>query len=434
MLSLVPDEIMLGVAKYCSSDMLASLARTNRKFHAIFNQVLYENDSQYGSSSVYHAIVRCRDQPTALRTLQAAVGGGATLRLCQDLHDKGSLQGPITCLAVHSPISLAAKYGRQEIIEFLVDHGISTEGPVGLAYSPLFLAILCGNEKAAVTLASRGALLDKGPFGMNALQYSICRGLPTLSVYFANHTELDINQKCVNGKRCIDLALISPRKADMVWVVLNIGFDLHRHLWEICHSTEAWEQLPGLLGPSVPVSQFISRGECLQLIDLISNQKVRRGLKPLQYNAVRCLMAALSNIVARTAPITPQDVATHLQRVLRKVLSIECGNIHIAPLVIDRYGVKVDDSIVKDVLAQVTSKRFTQKRYQVLKDYPTLLKSVDFLLAYCHRPERNGDPAAVFFLENVPCEVVETVKNLNARGFPLTRYGLKKLASAMRSQ
>lgn len=298
---------------------------------------------------------------------------------------------------------------------------------MGLAYRPLFLAIQCGNESAAAKLASRGARLDKGSFEMYALQFSIWHALPHLSVYLASLTGMDINEKCADGRRCIDIVLTSPKKVEMVSVVLSIGFDLNAHLWDICRCIEAWEQIPGLLWRHVPVSKSTSKVECLQMISLVSTRRIRKGLKHLQYTVVSCLMTTLSQFVTDSTPIELREISGHLQCLLGKTLSIDQGNVHIAPLLIGHYGVKVDHNIVTDVLAGITTKRLQQKRHQVLKEFPRFLQSIDFLLAYCYSLKHSGDAAALRFLRQAPTEVVEAIQSLNKRGLPLASYGLRNL-------
>uniref|UniRef100_A0A8H7K1V6 Reverse transcriptase domain-containing protein n=1 Tax=Bionectria ochroleuca TaxID=29856 RepID=A0A8H7K1V6_BIOOC len=250
---------------------------------------------------------------------------------------------------------------------------------------------------------------------MNALQFSIWHALPHLSVYLANLTGMDISEKCADGRKYIDIALTSPKKVEMVSVVLSIGFDLNAHLWDFCRCIEAWEQIPGLLGRHVPVSKSISKVECLQMISSVSTRRIHKGPKHLQYKVVSCLMTALSQLVTDSTLIELGEVDAHLQCLLGKTLSIDQGNVHIVPLLIGHYGVKVDHNIVTDVLRGITTKRFQQKRHQVLKEHPRFLQSIDFLLAYCYSPKHSSDAAALRFLRQVPTEVVETIQSLNNR-------------------
>ncbi|KAK7219275.1 hypothetical protein V2G26_007278 [Clonostachys chloroleuca] len=162
MLASVPNEILFRIAKYCLPAGLSSLARTSLRLHGIFNHILYVNDRIIdGSYAVYHAIKSCSDDSVALGTLRSAVLAGSTLTQCCDPKSHECHCGLMAYLAVYSPICLAANFGREMLLQFLLDNGIPADGPGTHTPSPLFLAIQGGHETTASILALRGARLNQ---------------------------------------------------------------------------------------------------------------------------------------------------------------------------------------------------------------------------------------------------------------------------------
>jgi hypothetical protein len=91
-------------------------------------------------------------------------------------------------------------------------------------------------------------------------------------------------------------------------------------------------------------------------------------------------MDVLLHLVNNKAAGELQDIRSSLQELLRRLISIDGGNLDIAALLIYRYQFNIDRAIMEDVLEQVTSSDLWRKRYTTLQHHPMLLKCLDFFI------------------------------------------------------
>ncbi|KAH6972656.1 hypothetical protein EDB80DRAFT_872823 [Ilyonectria destructans] len=416
MLLSFPPELIRMITRSCPLRTRALLASTCRRLYEICNPTLYRSDVQnHGSSSVFHAIARCTDEFVALRTLKAAANGGADFKQCQDFYGTRSFLHEPSQIAVHSPLCLAAGRGLDSIVRFLVDHGISPDGPGGTVVPPLFQAITNRREVTAAWLVSRGASLTWPRFPQNALQAAILNSLPSLTIYLAKWTDLDINQRTVAGSPSIVLALRS-RQTLMVPLVIGLGADVKEPLWQLCREHE-WRHVVGILETgSVRLAQALQTHGCLEFVLFVAMRKARscdKGMQIVALDRIMTLQTMLEVDSRGSRESLPKEVTDMLQGLLQRMLSIDRGDLEIASVLV-RHGVKLQSGIYIDLA--------------VVHQHPKVLKSFDFVFSHCSSMSMESRDATMdYFLSQVPTQAIELLQRMKDQKLPLTAHGLGRM-------
>lgn len=447
MLLSFPPEIVGMIANWCPLRTQASLACTCSRLYEVCNAVLYRSDVQnHGSSSVFHAIVRCTDESVALRILKAATIGGADFKQCQDFYGVRSVLHEPSQIGVHSPLCLAAGRGLDSIVRFLVDFGIDPDGPGGIVTPPLFQAIDNRRESTAAWLVSRGASLAWPHFPRNALQAAILNNLPSLTVYLAKWTDLDINEPAVVGSSSVVLALRS-RQPLMVPHVIGLGADVEEPLWQLCRDHE-WRYVIGLLeAGSIRLAKVLQTRGCLDLALFVAMQKVRnydKGLQTVVLDRIMTLQAALESAsqadqadqvdqagqAGQAGQATrPKEVTDMLEGLLQRMLSIDRADLEVASVLL-RHGVKLPPGIYIDLLEALDKMKLDEYREKIVYQHPKLLKSFDFVFSHCSGMSlESRDATTDYFLCKVPARAVDLIQRIKDQGLPLTAHGLRQLVN-----
>ncbi|KAH6876893.1 hypothetical protein B0T10DRAFT_520841 [Thelonectria olida] len=432
MLLSLPPELARMIAKSCPLGTQASLVCACKRLYETCNPTLYMCDVQnYGSSSVFHAITRCTDDIVALGTLQAAAKGGADFKQCRDFHGVRSFLQEPSQIAVHSPLCLAASRGRSRIVGFLLDRGVSPDGPGGVVTPPLFQAIANKRDLAAAWLASRGASLVRPDSPQNALRAAIVNSLPTLTAYLVRCTSLDMNEKTVPGPPSLVLALRSGQPW-MVPHVISLGADVREPIWELCR-THHWADVVGLLNAgSVHLAKALETRGCLDLIVFVATQKVPGFYKDKQIaviDRIITLQRALESESQGEKEERPKEFLDMLEGLLQRTLSIHRADLPIASVLL-RHGVGIRPGIYLELLEVLDEMELSSstRRRRIVCQHRKLLKSFDFLFSYGSSlsPEKR-DASMGYFLRRVPTQLVELVQQLKSRSLSLTAHGLQKL-------
>ncbi|KAL3451395.1 ankyrin repeat-containing domain protein [Aspergillus insuetus] len=184
-LELFPTEILQQIGEYASLPNLNALSRTNRRFHLIFDALLYIQDARRARSQPASAAgsgsgsgaaaVRWAATHGLLRTLQKSLQGGSevpmraprvrcapddrdhTGRAVEGLTVTRRFEGAMPPAPAH-PLCLAVRGGHADVVEFLLDEkgcDVDMVDPEG--YSLLELAVLHGHMQLVKGLLRRSA-------------------------------------------------------------------------------------------------------------------------------------------------------------------------------------------------------------------------------------------------------------------------------------
>ncbi|KAI2609971.1 ankyrin repeat-containing domain protein [Hypoxylon fragiforme] len=179
----LPTELVALIVSFCDTPEIAALAAVDKEHHAIANPILYDlRRSDEVDIAMLWACMTGR-----LGTLKRLVeyggyvddictnrcGASSTLWGCDD-----DLPQCLIDLLDLAPLALAAKYGQEEVVKWLIDHNAKIDRPAmnfcscqaspdryfaghrsrrSVAWTPLHLAICNNNVPIAKLLISRGA-------------------------------------------------------------------------------------------------------------------------------------------------------------------------------------------------------------------------------------------------------------------------------------
>ncbi|KAH6972701.1 hypothetical protein EDB80DRAFT_833875 [Ilyonectria destructans] len=432
----LPNEMIRLITELCSPKRQASLAGSCHRLYDICNPILYKNDFEYhGSSAVFDAIVRCSDLAISLGTLRAAKTGGADFKQCQDFRDRiRSMPSPGGHMVVYSPINLAARRGLQPIVSFLLDNGISPDGPPGVTSTPLFESIHNRKESTAIFLLHRGASLDSGPPSIGAILYrAVQDGLPRLTELLVKANSVDINAPVGAGYTLFTLA-IRYRRKEMIPHLIHLGAGVYAPLWDFCRNHAFAPLLWTLEAGNSALKSVLQIEEYYELISFVAMQKVIPAQRHHQEEALDRLlslcMPAQSEQRQDGGLDTGVEVGMFLDSLLQHMLSIDHAGLNLASLLV-RHGAKFQAGVFIGLLGILRSPEFDQDRIRVLRRHRKLLQRLEFVLVHCSDIDTSTHGVGFsWFMKRVPDEVMSLLAELKMQGLPLTARGLEKMKIA----
>ncbi|KAJ5389448.1 uncharacterized protein N7496_000516 [Penicillium cataractarum] len=143
-LLLLPNEVLLMIAEEAPQKDMNSMAQLNRFFYSLINRRLYARNVKYsGSSGLTWATIHGH-----LATFQHFIKAGV---------DITKSTNPIT----HGLFHLAAKHGKVEVAQLLIEHGARINRFDNSFKSPLHLAATYGHAAVVELLLKHGATLNE---------------------------------------------------------------------------------------------------------------------------------------------------------------------------------------------------------------------------------------------------------------------------------
>ncbi|KAH6949677.1 hypothetical protein BKA56DRAFT_638801 [Ilyonectria sp. MPI-CAGE-AT-0026] len=421
MVVLLPEEIICMITKQCSLKGQASLARSCVQLHAICNYILYRNDVQnHGCSSVFHAIAWCHDQALALRTLAAAEAGGADFRQCHDARNHHPLSFHHSDTTLHSPIHLAARRGLDDIISFLVSHGIPRTDR--RAYAERH------SRKPFYT--TRRASVGLQPPEFDAYRAAVRQGLAELTKIIVKAKDINVNSE--DGYGCTALMLaVCHRRRRVVRVLLDLGADAKAALRDFCQNHTFASLLWTLEAGSSALRKSLGLKGLLDLVVSVAVEQVSPIQKSQQVTALQTLLELLQRARsgASSGPVLPTDeLDCFLDALLQRVLSVERADAAIASMLL-QHGARIRVGIFLQLLGILNSTVFAKDNLRCLRRHPRLLQSFDFVYSYCANLPAAGRSFTVeYFIENVPDQAVRLVYELKRLDLPLTARGVQRMS------
>ncbi|KAI1763185.1 ankyrin repeat-containing domain protein [Hypoxylon sp. FL1150] len=201
---------------------LASLARTSRKMHAIYNPILYCSNRDFDMSTVMiWAAAKGR-----IETLERATGFG--LPLSPKIEAPQSLWGDTILL--DTTILVATSRKREATIAWLVDHGVKVDDG-----RLLFLALKSKWASTARLLIDRGARLvfeadynnrEPEERTIPAIHVATTHGLIEVVRYVVEQKGIDINMCDDKGYSCLHYAASTVKKPAITKGLLKLRADV----------------------------------------------------------------------------------------------------------------------------------------------------------------------------------------------------------------
>ncbi|KAF5678135.1 ankyrin repeat [Fusarium heterosporum] len=438
MIPRLPAEILCMIVDICPRSSQASLSRCCRHLYGISNPVLYRNDVQYfDSSAVFHAIAWCTCQDISLRILSSAKAGGATFRACRDAKNYHPAFVSRTKSSLHSPIHLAARRGLDKIIIFLMQHGISPDGPQmedGLSQvrkPPLAEAICFKRESTAMLLVQSGASIFYPQFQFNAIEDAVRCGLSKLLGLMIELFQIDINEDLGYGCSMIMLAIYHGQR-DIVRQLLTLGAKLLVALRHFSQNHQFMALSWTLSVVAEGLTRFLWIEGVLDLMTHLVAQRPSPTQKTQQLEALARLLEVLRKANYASCPesmIPTEELNWFLDALLERALSVKLADAALATLLL-RHGARLRAGVFLKLLEILNSETFADNSVRSLRRYPKLLQSFDFVYDYCLSiPASQPTFMMKYFLKAVPIEAIRLVYDLKRQGLPLTAKGLQDLSS-----
>ncbi|KAL6352320.1 hypothetical protein LRP88_14367 [Fusarium phalaenopsidis] len=281
------------IIELCPLGSQASLSRSCRRLCEICIPILYRNDVEnYRCSSVFHAIVHSRDECDALAILATARANGADFKRCQDARKYHPLSLYSLDATLHSPLRLAARRGRDDVMSFLLDHGLPPDGPGNTDTSkktPLMEAIVSHQESTAILLVRRGASIGLRPPNLEAFKAAVRGDLACLVRVIVEQEGLDVNADV--GYGCTPLVLsVCYKREQMIRTLLDMGAQAMPAMRQLCRN-HAFLSILWMLGSgSMLVSEILSIDDIIELAALITTQRASPVHKDQQVLALERLL------------------------------------------------------------------------------------------------------------------------------------------------
>ncbi|SPJ84206.1 uncharacterized protein FTOL_10723 [Fusarium torulosum] len=433
MISILPTEIICMIAKLCSLGGQASLSQSCRALYSICKPILYRNDvANHRSSSVFHAIVHCRDQSDALRILTAAKEGGADFTKCQDARKSHPLSFYRIDATLYSPLHLAARRGLDDIVAYLIDHGLDVDDKEGVHLSrktPLMEAILNHQKPTAVLMVRRGASRGLCPSNLEAFQATIREGLTYLVRVIVERNGLDVNAELGHG--CTPLVLaVCHRRGPMIPTLLELGARALPAMQRFCSDNAFLSILWMLDSGSTLLRESLEIDEMLELIFSIATERVSPAQKNQQVLALERLLEVLCQdrqTLGNTIVPSVREFSDFLDALLQMVLSADHTDARLANL-FQSWGARIQTGVFLQLSKILGSSRFTENTGRCLRQNPGLLHCFDFVHHYslhCPTPARGW--AIRYFINRVPNYAIRLVQELKQHNLPLTLRGVEML-------
>ncbi|KAF4436752.1 Potassium channel SKOR [Fusarium austroafricanum] len=386
----------------------------------------------HGSSSVFHAIVHCRDRHDALRILAAAKEGGADFGKCQDAKKSHPLSFYRIDATLFSPLHLAARRGLDDIVSYLIDQGLDVDDKEGLHLTrktPLMEAILNHQETTAVLIVRRGASRGLCPPNLEAFQASIREGLTCLVRIIVEQHEVDVNAEL--GYGCTPLVLaVCHRKRSMIPTLLELGARALPAMRRFCSDNAFLSILWILDSGSSVLRGGLKIDETLEIIFSIATERVSPAQKNQQILALERLQKLLCQdrqSLGNATVSSAKEFGDFMDALLQMVLSVDHTDARLARL-FQSWGARIQTGIFLQLSKILGSSLFTENIRRCLRQHPGLLHCFDFVHDYSlHCPSPTRGWAVSYFLYRVPSYAISLVQELKQHDLPLTRRGVEML-------
>ncbi|KAI0889106.1 ankyrin [Annulohypoxylon maeteangense] len=243
-LDYLPTEILLIIASQsgywgrnaCAATQysFASLARTNRRLHYVFNPILWKYNGKWGIHQNFHDAF-----------ISAAIWAAMRNRI--DILDIAvKYQHDLGSFFEDDPMKVAARSGHDATVSWLLDHGVPLEctpcerivvdspfpvspwpqDHVSPGYSALHSAIICRRESTSILLLSRGAKYQfKTNTNKSAIHLAALNGLPTVIEYLVKTMGINVNQHDQDAMTPLHYAVERPHNTKTIQLLLDLGAD-----------------------------------------------------------------------------------------------------------------------------------------------------------------------------------------------------------------
>lgn len=263
-LSSLPDELIILIAEACDVPDRARLARSNRRLNDLATRVLLRYSvKEEGNSAMYwaaeHGHILTLER---MRSHGAEVNDNSGSRLSTVVRRLDSFpQQRLYTSVGFSPLHIAAKFGQDSAVEWLLKNGARIESLAQhvcqcepsfasfervedfdendnnrikrlQAWSPLHIAICSGHASTARLLISRGALIrspESGPFLSTNVFHTAARHNNTAAMEFLVGSGLvRVDEPDSVGYVALHYACSSPGNLPAIKMLIQLGADLDR--------------------------------------------------------------------------------------------------------------------------------------------------------------------------------------------------------------
>ena len=430
----LPVEMICKIAERCTLESQASLSQSCHFLHRICAPVLYRNDvTNHRSSSVFYALVQCKDQLDSRRILMSARAAGACLTICQDARQYHALSLFRLDATLFSPLTLAARRGLDLVVSYLIDEGLCVDGaaeqPSSYRKTPLMEAIRYRQESTAILLVHCGASIGSTSARREAFQAAIREGLDNLAITMIERYGLNVNDEI--GYGCTPLILaVCYRRESMITTLLAMGADLMPAMRRFGND-HSFVCIVWILNvASEYVHHSFSVDNITELLILFVSQGVSKIHKNQQMVAIEAFLERLQEAQEKADESkvpSVQHVNHLLNSLLHITLSVETKDVRIATLLM-RFGAKIQSGIILQLLDTLKPSVFDTDIFGCLEEHPVLLQWLDHVHFHCtDRSSQPKDLVETHFLKHVSATAVELVEELKKGNFPLTASGVKAL-------
>ncbi|KAI1211033.1 ankyrin [Annulohypoxylon truncatum] len=241
----LPNEILFIIASHFGCDgrrdchvtqkSFASLARTNRRLHNVFNPILWRFNRECGIS-----------EGCPYTTAVSAVSWAASRNRIDILEIAVKYQHDLGSFHQGDPIHRAAKNGHDATVSWLLDHGVPIEcvpceriavdspfpvfpwpqNHVSPSYSVLHTALVSSQGSTSILLLSRGAKYQfKSETNKSAIHLAALHGLSAVIEYLVKTMGIDVNQEDQHGMTPLHYAVERRDNVETIQVLLDLGAD-----------------------------------------------------------------------------------------------------------------------------------------------------------------------------------------------------------------
>ncbi|KAL0929598.1 ankyrin repeat protein [Colletotrichum truncatum] len=480
----IPLEVAWHIYSQCDLHTQSVFPCCSRAWHTFFNPILYrDNVRHHGSSSVFKAIAKCKDETITLATLRAAHKGGASFNISTPMVLPELCSN--TFFSV-TPLYLAASLGRGQIVTFLLDHGADIDGVLDYQLrTPLFISLINKDAATSMILLRRGACLESSSFGINALHQAAAAGLKDVVTYLVDERGLDIDEGDSNGDTPLIHSLLSPTPDDIILHLKNHNVDINKptsiDMWHVTPLSMACEEGMFAVARSLLEAGADATGSGDTLVDgadpyfglfvqfplelaLLATteraegrtlaQKRRLLEQLLKSGADPNVMVCISERSNWTGPLLLKLIrmkrrweaefllSTGLVDIdkcdsrgvtsLTWALSTSHGDSRMASALLRR-GARPDPAALRRVITKVGLLSQATNYWglvTILTREPKLLTVFQILYGYCfHTSLRGRNPTASSFLRESPRPVIRLITEMLKKNVTLSRAGLLKVLS-----
>ncbi|KAM0545028.1 hypothetical protein ACHAPJ_011538 [Fusarium lateritium] len=277
---LLLDEAPNALLKYCASHWFTHFLHAQEKgsdFEVEGLALKFLNDDEKVERAFRSLPDQQNDDAHGMTGLHAAVYLGETRWALTIINSAADTQMCLnaTCSDGQTPLHWAAKYGRELMVELLVQKGADLNVRDRNGDSPLHVALMCSTthcEGVVKRLVAAGAKSDiRGRKGRTPLAWTIRYGPPSITEMLARSSEV-VNAEDDLGWTSLREA-ISQAQTDIVYLLLKNGADPNR-----ASSKDDWTPLKAAAqdGDEMTARHLIASGARI-------NDPDREGYSPLRW-------------------------------------------------------------------------------------------------------------------------------------------------------